>query len=69
MTANSLPEWTSFEDANPTTAKSIFIKLRDGRELRGAKYHTDLYFDGVATGELKASHWDMQLEATHWKYI
>ena len=64
-----LQEWISFNDANPETAKKIMIKLKDGRELLGARLHTELHFDEIANEKLKACHWDLQLQATHWKYI
>lgn len=57
--------WTSFDIANPNTAKKLIIRLNDGRELPGVRLHNDLEFDGFGFSE----SYDLQLKATHWKYI
>jgi len=66
---DNLPEWTSFNVANPKTGTSLLIKLKDGRELNGVRFHVELHFQDVANGSLKDSHWDLQMQSTHWKYI
>ena len=61
---NNLPKWTSFDIANPKTAIKILIKLADGRELKGCRIHTELLFD-----DTMKDNWELQQQATHWKYI
>lgn len=63
-----MTEWISFDHSNPQTGIPILIKLRDGRILKGSKIHTELHFDDIASGDLKADHWETQLEALSWKY-
>lgn len=63
-----MSEWTPFDEACPKTAIPLLVKLNDGRVLKATRFHTELHFDDIASGELKADHWQTQLQAVEWKY-
>ena len=60
-----LPEWTPFDTEDPPTGKPLLIRLKDGRELKGARFHTELWFEDIKPEDDK---WEMQMQSTHWRY-
>jgi hypothetical protein len=67
-TTTELPLWTSFDIANPKRGVNLIIRLKDGRELKGQSWHTELIFDDVFSDKIEGGHYDLQIQSTHWKY-
>lgn len=61
--------WINFQDQMPKTAKRLLIKLKDGRELKGVRFHNELWFEEVASGLINSTHWDLDLQSEYWSYI